>query len=501
MNLIRAAYLIADPSLLEASVLRDAALVINEDVVVAVGPWHELQETYRGLEPLELPYHSLVIPGLVNAHHHGRGLATTHVGMADKPLELWLPSFILYPPLDPYLDTLYTTTRMLQSGVTTSLLSHSDSGPIVSYRHRAYRSLEAFRDAGVRVAFALGHYDQNFLTHRTDEDFFSGLPTSLARQARQYFDPKTLYIKTEDYFDFFEELYRDLEANPKIRLLLSPCGFHWASNSLQQRMAQAAEHYQTQVHLHALETRFQRAYAEHTFGKSTARVLSENGLLGAHVSLAHGIHITVEDIDLIAQTKTKIVTNPSSNLRLGSGLLPLHSLLKHGISIALGMDSMTLFADDDMLGEICLLQALHRQPSGERLSPYEALELTTVQGARATGFSHIGKLLPNYQADITVIDLQRFSTPYLDPEVDIIGLALAGGKATDVQTVFVAGEMLVAGGQLCNFRASQLSALIHDALKMTNELSSRTEKLAFLQDLEAYLINAYAPFKNYPESF
>jgi 5-methylthioadenosine/S-adenosylhomocysteine deaminase len=495
MNLIRAAYIIADPTLLEASVIRDGGLVMNEAVVVDVGPWHELEKTYRGLGPVDIPYQSLVIPGLVNAHHHGRGLSTTQIGMVDKPLEQWLPSFILYPPLDPYLDTLYTATQMLKSGVTTSLLSHSDSGPIESYRYRAYRSLEAYRDAGVRVAFALGHYDQHFLTHVADEDFFLGLPTSLATQARQYFDADTLYISSDDYFEVFEQVYHDFNGNPKARMLLSPCGFHWASAKLQQRMAETAQHYQTQVHLHALETRHQRAYAKQTFAKATARVLGENGLLGTHVSLAHGIYVTPEDIDFIAQTQTMIVTNPSSNLRLGSGLLPLHDLLERSVPLALGMDSMSLFADDDMLGEMCLLQALHRHHSGKQLSPYQALEMATVQGAKATGFSHIGKLLPNYQADIAVIDLQRFSTPYLSPEVDLIGLALAQGKATDIHTVFVAGEKLVSRKQLNNFNLAHISALIHNALKVTEDHYARAAKLTFLQDLEAHLVDFYTSFQ------
>jgi 5-methylthioadenosine/S-adenosylhomocysteine deaminase len=292
MQLLRAAYLIADPDLLENAVIRDGALVMKEDVVVAIGPWQDLEEKYRGLELLDIPYQSLVMPGLVNAHHHGRGLSTTQIGMVDQPLELWLPSFILYPPLDPYLDTLYTAARMLRSGVTTSLLSHSDSGPIETYRQSVYRSLEAYRDAGVRIAFALGHYDQNFLTYSSDEKFFSSLPASLAKQAREYFDPNTLYISSDDYFEVFEQLHRDLNGNSKARLLLSPCGFHWASNKLQQRMAQASHHYQTQVHLHALETPLQRSYAERTFAKSTARVLSENDLLGSQVSLAHGPSMT-----------------------------------------------------------------------------------------------------------------------------------------------------------------------------------------------------------------
>jgi 5-methylthioadenosine/S-adenosylhomocysteine deaminase len=491
MQLLRAAYLIGDPELLEASVIRDGAVVFDKGVVVAVGAWQDLEPTYRGITPLDIPYHSLIIPGLINAHHHGRGLATTQIGMVDKPLELWLPSFILYPPLDPYLDTLYTAARMLKSGVTTSLLSHSDSGPIEGYRQRTYRSIKAYQAAGVRIAFALGYYDQHFLTHVSEEEFFATLPAKLASQARRYFDPKNLYISAEDYFDFFGELHQEFQSDSKVRMLLSPCGFHWASSELQKCMTQASEHYQTNVHLHALETPYQREYAKRVFGKATTQVLSENGLLGPHVSLAHGIHVTSEDIALLSQTNTMIVTNPSSNLRLGSGTLPLHDLLASNVRVALGMDSMSLCADDDMLSELALLQALHRRYDGKQLSPYQALEMATGHGAQVTGFSGLGKLLPTHQADVVVLDLQRFSTPLIYPEVDLVALALSQGKATDVHSVFVAGERLVKNGDLVKLELYKLTVSIQKHLELLMDRLERDTKVDFLRALEPYLAATY----------
>jgi 5-methylthioadenosine/S-adenosylhomocysteine deaminase len=488
MNLLRSAYVIADPDLLEASVMRDGAIVFDKGQIVEVGAWQELQKKYSGLTPLELPYNSLVIPGLVNAHHHGRGLSTTQIGMVDKPLELWLPSFILYPPLDPYLDTLYTALRMLKSGVTTSLLSHSDSGPLESYKYGVYRSLEAYRDAGVRIAFALGHYDQNFLTHVSDEDFFLKLPEPLAIRARHYFDPKSLYIVADDYFSFFDHLFHELKGAQRARLLLSPCGLHWASQGLQKRTANAAERYQTQVHFHALETPRQRDYAQKVFGKATARVLNENGLLGHHVSIAHGIHSTREDIELFAETKTTIVTNPSSNLRLGSGVLPLHLLRENSVKVALGIDSMGLFADDDMLSELALLQALHRKYDGKKLSPYEALQMATRQGAGATGFHSVGKLLAGYQADLVAIGLQRFQTPYIASDVDAVALALSQGKAEDVHTVLVAGDMLVREGKLVGHDLGELETQIQKELSQLTNIDELREKKKFLNELEPYLV-------------
>jgi 5-methylthioadenosine/S-adenosylhomocysteine deaminase len=486
-TLLRAPHLIADPDLLESSVIQNGALVIDKGVVVAAGTWQELEVPYGGLEPLKLPEHSLIIPGLVNAHHHGRGLSTLHVGMVDKPLELWLPEFTLYPALDPYLDTLYTATRMLKSGVTTSLQSHSSPGPFEDYERGVYRSLEAYREAGVRVAFAIGLYDQNFLTH-ADETLFKTLPKDLQTKVSSYF--AATYIDTNKYFSLFETLFHDTQHDAKINLFLSPCGLHWASREIQQRMARTAKKHQTGVHLHLLETSYQRDYAKQTFGKSAVNVLHDNGLLGEHVSLAHGIHVTSEDNELLAVTNTLVVTNPSSNLRLGSGLLPFHNLQEAGVNVALGMDSMTLFGDDDMLSEMTLLQTLHRHHDGRWLSPYQALQMATVNGATASRFK-IGKLLPGYHADITVIDLEPFQTPFLQPNVDVIALALSQGKARDVDTVLVGGEVLVKNKGLTNLNLEAIGAGIRESLEIAINLEDHKKKLEFLRDLEPHLISFY----------
>ena len=162
MLLLRADYLIADPSLLEYSVIRDGALIVEKGRVVATGPWAELKKQYAHLESLCAPEDRLIIPGLVNAHHHGRALDTRQVGMKDKPLELWLPSFLLYPDADSYWETLLCAARMLKGGVTTSLQAHSHPGSFRAYERNVRCSLNAYRDAGVRVAFAMGIYDQSF---------------------------------------------------------------------------------------------------------------------------------------------------------------------------------------------------------------------------------------------------------------------------------------------------------------------------------------------------
>ena len=486
--LLRADYLIADPNGLERGVIPGGALVIEKGRVVAVGPWGEIEKQYAHLSPLFAPENRLVIPGLVNAHHHGRALDTGQVGMADKPLELWLPSFLLYPDADSYGAALLCAARMLKGGVTTSLQAHSHPGPFDLYEQNVRRSLDAYRDAGVRVAFAVGLYDQKFLTYEADDAFQARLPEPLRRELLRHFPPQTLYPDTDAYFRLFETLLAEHKADDRVRLLLNPIGLHWASGALLGRMRDARDRLGVGVHLHLLETPYQKVYAERLFGKTPAEVLLAFGLLGEGTSLAHGVWSSAGDVRLYAQTRTTVVTNPSSNLRLGSGLLPLREMLEQNVPLALGTDSMSLFGEDDLLAEMTLLGALLR-PAGlkSRWSPYEALRAATVGGANAAMFGEVGKLLPGYHADIAVIDLKRFREPYIQPQTDVVALALGKARADDVKTVLVNGQVLVEEGRLTHLDLREVQAHFLEGFETTRF----EEKRLFLEKLEPYLYRLY----------
>lgn len=486
-TLIRADYLIADPDKLDHAVIRDAALVISDGVIQAAGPWAELAPRYAQLTPVLTGKNQLIIPGLVNAHHHGRAFNTRLMGMRDKPLELWLPGFILYPALDTYQETLLSALQMLRGGVTTSLQAHSASGPFEHYRAGVLAALKAYGDAGVRVAFAPGHYDQHFLVYADERSFFNSLPHPLMQKLKTHFNPEQIYIKADDYFALFEDLQQMYQGSHSVKLLLNPIGLHWASDTLLRRTADGVQRYQTGLHLHLLETIHQQTYAYRTFGKSAAQVLSDYGLLGEHCSLAHAIWSKEQDIALYAATGTTITTNPSSNLRLGSGRLPLITMLEHSVPLAIGTDSMSLHSTDDLLADLSLLQVLHHQPGrGARtLSPFETLQFATTGGAKAAGLSGIiGKLLPGYQADITVLSLGRFQPTI--PDNEIIGVALGQLTAADVTHVMVGGKGLVEDGKLTRYNTEALRQELLEQMPIPD-----TDKQSLLTALEPHLVEFY----------
>ncbi len=247
------------------------------------------------------------------------------------------------------------------------------------------------------------------------------------------------------------------------------------------------------VHLHLVETKLQRRYVARRFGQEPMQVLDDFGLSGPQVSVAHAIWSSERDIELYAETGTTVVTNTSSNLRLGSGKIPLPEMLDRGVEIAIGTDSMGLFSEDDLLQEMGLLAALHRGPDRERLwpSPFDALRMATTGGARAVQLEGVvGRLLPGYRADVTVIDLRRLRTPYLHARADLVALALAQSRASDVDTVLVEGRVLVQSGRLTRLDPQQISLELQQSCREA-EQGEDEARAAFLDRLTPWLHNLY----------
>jgi 5-methylthioadenosine/S-adenosylhomocysteine deaminase len=501
-ELIRAEFLVADPGLLAEGVIRDGALVMDGGTIVAVGPWSELRATYGALTPLDGPEDRLVLPGLVNAHHHGRGVSTLALGIPDAPLELWLPSLMLYRGLDLYTNTLYAAVRMLRSGVTASIHSHHQGGPMEVFRESIEVPLAAYREAGVRVAFAAGVSDQHYLAYVPDHELMANVPESLRGEVRRWFGRPGCYTDIDDYLTVFGALVeRCRREYPLARLMLSPRGLQWASESLLRRIAAAAQRYRTGVQLHFLETLYQRAYVSRSMDMPAVAMLDRVGLLGPHVSLAHAVWVTAADLDRLAETGTTVVTNTSSNLRLGSGVIPLAALRQRGINIAVGLDSCTLFDDDDMLTEMRLIGALHRRPGLDARwpSPYDVLYMATIGGARAAGLEgQIGRLLPGYRADVTVVNLRRLRTPYLDPHADLPALALSCARAPDVETVVVDGEVLVRNGAFTRLDMEKIEAGLRATCR-AGEGERNEARRSFVSALQAGLRDLYAGWNLQPE--
>ena len=335
-TLIRGKYLVCRATGRDSIALyEDAAMFQRDGEILEIGPYRTLKASHSEVPELGSAQH-LVMPGLVNAHHH-LGVSHPIAGCMDGSLELWLSEVWARRDVDPYLDTLWGATQLLRSGVTTvmhnvvrwivpsgdSLLSVSDA------------VLRGYREAGMRVAYSVGMKQHNLVAYGSDEDFLRGLPATLAEDLRKRMRES---MTAQGYLALFEELQRRHAGGDRVRLLLSPSNVQWASDSLlQDAKAMAAKHH-AGIHMHLSETPYQSVYAQRTYGKSAVAHLAELDFLGPELSCAHGVWLDDEDIERLAAARTTICHNPSSNLRLKSGIAPVQRMLSRGIAVALGAD-------------------------------------------------------------------------------------------------------------------------------------------------------------------
>jgi cytosine/adenosine deaminase-related metal-dependent hydrolase len=198
--------------------------------------------------------------------------------------------------------------------------------------------------------------------------------------------------------------------------------------------------------MHLLETIYQRAWADQNFSGGIVRYLRDIGFLSERLTLAHCIHARPDELEMIAASGARIVTNFSSNLHLRSGLAPIAAAHKCGCGIAVGVDGLALDEDDDILREMRLVQMAHGgvgfRPTW---TPAELFALAIRNGRRATGAPGTGELAPQAPADFAVLDLDRLDRDRIMP-VDPMALLFARGNASLVKDVVVAGRTIVRAG-------------------------------------------------------
>lgn len=434
----------------DVDMIEDGAILQRDGEIVESGPADVLRRRYPAVPEIGSRDH-LVMPGLVNAHHHV-GVASTLLGCVDGPLELWLTEMLARRDVDSYLDTLWGSILLLRSGVTTVMHNvvrwiPPPGDPLLNDTRQI---LTAYAEAGVRVAYSVAMKEVNRVVYGDDEMFVRGLPAALA----ETLGPRLRGGLTGDgYLALFEELHRRHAASggDRVRLLLSPSNVQWISDSLFQKMKDLAGRYRTGIHMHLAESAYQRAYALRTFGKTPVAHLHDLGVLGPELSCAHGVWLSDDDMDRLAEAGTVVCHNPGSNLRLRSGVARVTRMLDSGMTVALGADSSGLNDDMELLQEVRLASALHRAPGhdGPRLTPARLLHMATAAGARACLLAdRVGSLEVGKRADAVLVNLDRLGDRLgLGGDVPVLELLVQRGRAQHIDAVLVDGEVVFADGR------------------------------------------------------
>lgn len=426
--------------------IADGAFVQENGIIAEVATYEALARRFPRL-PVHGTADDVAVPGFVNAHHHV-GLTPFQLGAPELPLELWAIARMGARDVDPYLDTLYSAFELIASGVTTVQHIHDTAeGSLADVKARLDAVIRAYRDIGMRASVSYGIADQNHFVHGDNATFLAALPTELATALAGMLD--RIEAGLEGGIELFRSLHAEHAGDRRIRVQLAPANLHWCSDAALRLIAETAVRYDAPVHMHLLETPFQRRYAQSRFGTSAFSYLQRFGLPGPRLTIGHGVWLSPQDVEDVARTGTSVCLNCSSNLRLRSGRAPLNALDAAGVNTAIGIDEAGLNDDRDMLQEMRLLRAVSGDPGARWSSPGvgQILRMATVGGAATTGFAGaIGAIEPGMAADVTLFDWQALRDPYVDAEQPAADVLLRRARSRHVRLVMCDGAVIYADG-------------------------------------------------------
>ena len=418
----------------------DAAVLVEAGLIVEIGPLDNLLRAHPDAQ-IAGGAGFAVVPGFINAHHHV-GLTPLQLGSEDHPLELWFASRIALRDVDLYTDTLYSAFEMIASGVTTVQHLHSRAaGTPADILAAADKVISAYRAIGMRASYSMAIRDQNRLVYEADRDFVERLPADMRPAMRAYFERFTTPL--EDQVGIFEELMRRLKNDPLVRVQVAPSNLHWLSDRALEIAGELAQSNDVPMHMHLLETPYQKAYARKRTGGSAMAHIHRIGLTGTRLTIGHGVWMIEQDIDLCAQTGTRICHNCSSNFRLKSGIAPVNRFMQRGIPVAIGIDEAGINDDRDMLQEMRMVLRTHREPGidAPHPSPATVLRMATEYGAATTPFAgSIGKLQAGMSADLVLVDWNAVTYPYQDNTSAFVDVLVQRAKSGSVHSVMIGGD-------------------------------------------------------------
>ena len=262
--------------------------------------------------------------------------------------------------------------------------------------------------------------------------------------------PRALQEQTANSIDESLELLEEWhgKANGRIRYCFAPRFAVSCTRELLEKVGQLARARGVMIHTHASENTTECQMVEQETGQKNISYLDSLGLTGRHVALAHCVHLSDEEIEILRTTQTNVAHCPSSNLKLGSGIAPIVKLLEQGVSVSLGADGAACNNRLDMFTEMrtaALLQkALLQRP--EVLPASRVLRMATIDGARALGLdAEIGSIEVGKRADVAVVRLDRLHST---PVEDIVSAVVYSAQPDDVDTVLIDGQFVLRDGKL-----------------------------------------------------
>lgn len=407
----------------------------------------------------------LISPGFIDGHHHSHEnfLKGRFEG---RPLELVM-NFVR--PLSPmpvtarqvYVRTLISAIQALKSGATT-LVDDMNVSPSLDRSH-VEAALQAYQDIGIRALLGITLFDRPFFRAMPfiEEEFPAELLSRL---------DAVKPTPSSEVLSFARELARDNHpAEHRVGFIAAPSAPQRCTDEFLREVRSMADDFDLPVMIHAQETRLQAVTAQLFYGRSMFQHLDGLGFLKPRTTLIHAVWLTPKDIETIARSGASVQHNPTVNMKLGSGLMPMRELLDAGVNVSLGTDGCGLVETADMLRAVAntaYVQKLRGNDHDGWIGAREAFEAATVGGAKALGMEgRIGRLEIGMKADLCGYSRDQIAfVPLNDPMRQLV----YGETGSGLKLSMVDGRALILDGKLVSIDEG---AVLSEALAIHEQLA------------------------------
>jgi cytosine/adenosine deaminase-related metal-dependent hydrolase len=340
----------------------------------------------------------------------------------------------------------------------------------------------AAEDVGIRLAFVVPMRDRFRLGYLPDETVLARVPAAQrdAVRARWIGD----MLPAEAQLEIADEIARRC-TSPLVDVLYGPAAAHWCTDRMMALVAEASARNGRRVHVHCLETPYQREFADAAFPGGLFPFMRRIGLLSDRLTLAHGVYLRPDEMDMIASSGTIVSLNTCSNLRLRSGVAPAPAMARRNVNLALGIDALGLDDEEDGLRELRLTYLMHAGIGFETgLGRAALLQAALGNGARAvTGRANHGALAPGMAADIALLDFAALAGDVMPGMASDIEIVLARATGRHVASLVVAGREIVRQGRVLGVDLPALeAALIEQTLAVAADYRAARPLTELLQE-------------------
>jgi cytosine/adenosine deaminase-related metal-dependent hydrolase len=406
----------------------DGGIAIVDNVIRRIAPTAELSKSAdetidaRGM---------ILLPGLVNTHHHFYQTLTRNLPAAQNAkLFDWLvvhyPIWARLTPEAIAVSTKIALAELVLSGCTTT----SDHTYLWPNGARIDDQIEAALAMGVRFHAARGSMSVGESKGGLPPDSVVEDEDAILRDCRRAI-----------------ETYHDPNRYAMLRIVLAPCSPFSVSPHLMRQSVELARSYGVHVHTHLAETRDEEDYCRQVFGKTPVELAEDLGWTGTDVWHAHVVHAHPPEVRRLGATRTGIAHCPTSNMRLASGIAPVRSWLAAGCRVGLGVDGSASNDGSHLLAEARQAMLLQRVAAGPAaLTATETLRLATRGGAEVLGRDDVGVLAPGMAADLIGFRLDKLG--FAGGAVHDPLAALAFCQPSPVDLSIINGRVCVRDGAL-----------------------------------------------------